>query len=662
MGSRTAEGSHEVVFEPFGKRVVVAHNTGLMDVARELMIDVSAICGERGTCGKCKVRVEHGREHLGPLKPAEQRHLLSDQVDAGYRLACVCKVRGPLIVWVPDFSRQGKQRLQTEGVEVPVKADPLVKKYHVKLPRASLDDPRGDDLRLFDGLREHHSIGSDGLAIDFGVMQRLASVLRDASWDVTAAVWDGRKVIAVEAGDTTGRNFGFAMDIGSTKLAGFLVDLNTRSVRAVAARMNPQIAYGDEIMSRLTYAMKGPEQMLQLQTMLFDTINEMLDECCRKAGAKPDEIYECVFVGNSAMEHIFLGLRAMNVGFAPYSPCFTKGLNLSRRDFSRLNVNPSANIYVSSVMGGQIGGDSVGDLLVSRLLDSDQVAFDIDIGTNTEIAVGNKEGVAMCSVPSGPAFEGMQIRHGMRAASGAIEKVSIDPGTFDLFYRVIDDIKPIGICGSALIDIPAELLKAGVMDTRGRLNEGLLDDRRLKGRLRKGSEEKEFVIAWKKESGVESDIVITENDIRNLAMAKGAMRAGASIIMKTRGVSERDLTQVFIAGAFGNYVDPESARTIGMLPEVPLERVVFVGNSAGTGARMMLISKGARSYGEKIFERVNRLELALQADFPLEYARAMHFPHMDLGIYPITKEMLLRLGRLEPKSKERLAASQTKTP
>jgi uncharacterized 2Fe-2S/4Fe-4S cluster protein (DUF4445 family) len=641
---------HEVVFEPFGKRASVAHNTPIMDAARELMIDVSTICGERGTCGKCKVRVDSGVEQLGPLKPAELRHLLKDQIDGGYRLACVCKVRGPLVIWVPDFSRQGKQRLQTEGLEVPVNLNSPVRKYFVRMHRASLEDSRGDDLRLLEALKEQHGLQVQDVTIDFDLMQRLAEVLREAAWEVTAVVWDDRRIIAVEAGDTSERKFGFAMDIGSTKLAGFLMDLATGKVQAVAARMNPQIAFGDEIMSRLTYAMKSPESLKELQAVLFASTGEMIEECCGQANVRPSEIYECLFVGNSAMEHILLGLRARNVGFAPYAPCFTKGLNISTRGLPRLGVNPGANIYISSIIGGQIGGDSVGDLLVARLLDSDDLLFDIDIGTNTELAVGNKDRVVMCSVPSGPAFEGMQIRHGMRAATGAIEKVSIDPSTLEVWYRAIDDVKPIGICGSALIDIPAELLKAGLIETRGRFNTSLLGDRRLKGRLRKGSDGMEFVLAWEEESGIESDVVITEGDIRALAMAKGAMRTGAAIIMKRRGVTEGDLAKVFVAGAFGNYVDPESARTIGMFPEVPIERVVFVGNSAGTGARMMLISKEARRRGEEIAQKVERIELALEPDFPVEYAKAMYFPHMNLDLYPITKEMLLRLGRISAAS------------
>lgn len=645
-----AEGKnrHELIFEPFGKRVSVEHNTLIMDAARELMIDVSTICGERGTCGKCKVRVDSGIEYLGPLKPAESRHLLKDQIDGGYRLACVCRAAGPLTIWVPDFSRQGRQRLQTQGHEVPVNLNPSIRKYFLKMPRASLEDSRGDDVRLYESLEDQHHIQTEGLEISFELLKNLAGTLRDGFWEITVTIWDNKKIIAVEPGDTTGRIFGFAMDIGSTKLAGFLMDLRTGNTMSLAARMNPQIPYGDEIMSRLTYAMNGPEQLKELQTALIKSIDEMLDECCKNAGVQPAEIYECVFAGNTAMEHLFLGLRAKNVGFAPYASCFTRGLNLVPQDISAIHVNPSANVYVSPIIGGQIGGDSVGDLLVAGILDSKEILFDIDIGTNTEIAVGNKDRVVMCSVPSGPAFEGMQIRHGMRAATGAIEKVSVDPATFEVWYSTIDEAKPIGICGSALVDIPAELLKSGIMDTSGKLNKALKDDKRLKRRLRIGAEGvMEFVLVWKSDSGTDTDIVITESDIRELAKAKGAMRAGASIIMAIRGVTERDFAKVLVAGAFGNYIDPESARTIGMFPEVPIEKIVFVGNSAGTGARMILASKDVRRYSQRMAGVVERVELALQEDFPVEYARAMHFPHMDPDLYPRTKELLIRLGRIK---------------
>jgi uncharacterized 2Fe-2S/4Fe-4S cluster protein (DUF4445 family) len=646
VSAETNDDKYELVFEPFGKRVTVKSNALIMDAARELMIDVSTICGERGTCGKCKVRIDSGIESLGPLKPAELRHLLKDQIDMGYRLACVCRVRGPMTIWVPDFSRQGRQRLQTEGLDVPVALSPSVRKYFLKMPRASLEDSRGDDDRLLDALEKQHSIQTGSLEFDFGLLKNLATILRDAYWQVTVTIWNGTRIIAIEPGDTTARNFGFAMDIGSTKLAGFLMDLNTGNVLARAARMNPQIPYGDEIMSRLTYAMNGPEQSMELQHILFKSINEILEECCKNANVQPHEIYECVFAGNTSMEHLFLGLRAKNVGFAPYASCFTRALNILPQDLPPLYVNPAANIHVSAVIGGQIGGDSVGDLLVAGMPDSKEIIFDIDVGTNTEIAVGNRDRIVMCSVPSGPAFEGMQIRHGMRAASGAIEKVSVDSATFEVWYSTIDDAKPIGICGSALIDIPAEFLKSGVMDTSGKFNDALKENKKLKGRLRKGSEGMEFVLAWRGETGTDTDIAVTENDIRELAKAKGAMRAGASIIMNIRGVTEKDLTKVYVAGAFGNYIDPESARTIGMFPEVPIEKISFVGNSAGTGARMMLASKEIRQYAQKMASSIERAELALQADFPVEYAGAMHFPHMNLDLYPTTKELLIRLGKI----------------
>jgi len=642
---------YEVVFQPFGTRVKVRENATIMDAARALLIDVSTICGERGTCGKCKVRVDEGIETLGPLKPAENRHLSSDQIEAGYRLACVCKVRGDMVITVPDMSRQGKQRLQTEGKEVPVTVNPFIKKYYIEMRRASLEDPQGDDERILHVLQDRYGLDPMKLNFSFDALKNLSYLLRTKGWKVTIVIWNDTDIIAVEPGDTTSRTYGFAVDIGSTKLAGFLMDLQTGKVLSVSARMNPQIPFGDEVMSRLTYAMESKEHLLQLQNLLFGALNEMLDECCRAANVQANEIYEVALVGNSSMSHLFLGLNPKNVGFAPYAPAYTRGLNLRSSALPRLNIHPQANIYLSAIMGGQIGGDSVADVMVARLLESDELVFDIDIGTNTQIAIGNKDGVWMCSTPSGPAFEGMQIKHGMRAASGAIEKVTIDPYTLEVWYRTIDDVKPIGICGSGLIDIPAELLKAGIMDTTGKFNLSALKDKRMikQDRLRVGPDGvPEFVIAPKEESGLEGPVVITENDIRELAKAKAAMRTGATIIMNRMKITEKDLAKVVIAGAFGNYVDPESARTIGMYPEVPIEKVYFVGNSAGTGARMMLISKEARKYGEEIARKVQRIELALESSFPVEFARAMHFPHMDMNRYPITRDLLTKLGRLKP--------------
>jgi uncharacterized 2Fe-2S/4Fe-4S cluster protein (DUF4445 family) len=638
-------GKVKIVFFPFGKREWFAKGeVSVLDAARALGIDLSSLCNGKGTCGKCKVKIEQGIEKLLPLTEQELKHLTEEDIKGNYRLACQVKPSAFLSVYVPERSRVGKQRLQTEGLEVPVRSlNPFVRRYFVELPKPTLDDYRSDEDRLLEALHANFELPTD-ITIDFDVAIDLGTALREEDWKVTVTVWND-KIIDVESGDSSDRCFGFATDIGTTKLAGFLMDLNSGKVVAVAARMNPQIPLGEEVLTRISHQMmNGWDGVRELQKAVVSGINEMIQECCEKAKVDANEIYELCFVGNTAMQLCFLGIYGRYVAFAPYPPVLRRGV-YTRAVRLGLKSHPRSNSYFAPVIGGFVGADSVADLMAVRMLDSEETIMDIDIGTNTEIAIGNKDLVIMDSCASGPAFEGMQIKHGMRAATGAIESVSIDPETFEVNYRTIDDKSAVGLCGSALVDVPAELLKAGLMDFTGKF---VADLSERTSRLRKGSDGLwEFVIAWQRDTSTDTDITITQGDVRELQKAKAAMRTGAEILMKRMGVTEKDITKLYLAGAFGNYIDPESARTIGMYPEMPLEKVTFVGNTAGTGARMCLISKEEREYAERISKTVKYLELAADKDFQTEYLNAMYFPHKDLSKYPNTADLLRRLGRIK---------------
>jgi len=630
----------EVVFQPYGKRIRIELGKTLMDAAKILGVDLASICGSRGTCGKCKVKIESKIDTVGEPTQSELKHLSRDEINESHRLACQTPILGKVIVSVPERSRVGKQRLQTEGLEVPVVPNPMIEKYFVKLRRATLEDPRSDESRLLEALKTQHKMGK--LELTYDAALQIPFALREGDWKCTTAVWNEKTIIVVEPGDTTNRCYGFAVDIGTTKLAGFLVDLNTGKVLTLSAKINPQIPYGEDVMSRITYAMMGSKQLQELQKAVVSGINELIRECCEKVGVNPNEIYESVFVGNTCMHHLFLKIWPKYVALSPYPPVITRGIDVQASKIQGLDLNPNGNIYVAPTIGGFVGADSVADIVVAKMLESDEIIFDIDIGTNTEIAIGSKKGVLICSCASGPAFEGMHITHGMRASTGAIEKISIDPETLEVSYRTIDDVKPIGICGSGLIDALAELLKAGIINTRGRFVKEMMD---ATDRLRLGTHGVEFIVASREETTTGNDIIITEKDIEELQKAKAAMQAGASILMKKMNVAEDDVARVVIAGAFGNYVDPESARTIGMYPEFSLEKVEFIGNSAGTGARMMLVSKSAREYSQKIVKKVRYYELAIDPAFAMEYAKSMYLPYKDLEKFPITKELLQRLGR-----------------
>jgi len=643
-------GQVKIVFFPYGIREWFKKGVSIFDAAKALGIDLSSLCAGKGTCGKCKVKIEEGMKGLNPLTEQELKHITREEIEAGYRLACQAIPTTTVSVYVPERSRIGKQRLQTAGLEVPVKQlNPLVKKYFVELPKPTLLDCRSDEDRLLTTLNEKHGTAIN-LDLDFEVGIDLASSLRDAEWAVTAVNWKNR-IIEIEPENTSDRCFGFAVDIGTTKLAGFLMDLNTGKVATVAARMNPQIPLGEEVMSRITHQMlEGQKGVKELQTAVVSGINEMIEECCKKANVKTNEIYELCFVGNTAMQLCFLGIYGRYVAFAPYPPVLRRGVNI-RASRIGLSSHPRANAYFAPIIGGFVGADNVAVILATRMLESDEICMALDIGTNTEIDLGNKDLVLVDSCASGPAFEGMQIKHGMRAATGAIERVSIDPETLEVNIRTIEDKPPVGLCGSALVDVPAELLKAGLIDLTGKF---VAEKAKETNRLRKGPKGIwEFVLVPQPETGTDTDIIITQGDIRELQKAKAAMRTGAEILMKRLGeerkeaITEDDISKLFMAGAFGNYIDPENARTIGMYPELPLDKVEFVGNIAGTGARLCLISKEEREYAEKIATTAKYHELAADKDFHKEYIDALYLPHRNLDRYPDTVNLLKRLGRIK---------------
>lgn len=627
----------DIVFQPEGKRVKVPFGSTVLDAAKAASVDLTSICGGIGKCGKCRIIIDGGLNNVNPLTEIE-RNLLSDsEISANYRLACQTIIRGPLLVRIPEESRTGRQRLQVEGVETPVSLEPAIKKYFVELPTPNLQDVRSDADRLLDTLKEKY--GLEDLAVDYDVLIDLPSVLRKGGWRVTVAVFKGRRVISVEPGDTTKRLFGCALDIGTTKIAGYLLDLNTGFVLAVDSLMNPQISYGEDVISRINYASKGSGELAEMQKLVIGGINQILRRLVNKTGVSPEEIYEMTAVGNTAMHHLFLGICPKYVALSPYPPVTKRSIDIKARDLG-VEINRNGNIHVLPLIGGFVGADTVAVILATRIYEMDDICMALDIGTNTEVVLGNRDKLLACSCASGPAFEGAHIKHGMRAASGAIEKVKINPENLEVEYQTIDGVKPRGICGSAMIDSVAEMFKAGLIDVFGTFNKNISSER-----LRVGGDGYEFVLAWGNETATGSDIVITQRDIREIQLAKAAIHAGCTILMRKMGVRESDISTLFIAGAFGSYIDPKSARTIGMYPEIPLSRVKVVGNAAGTGARMALVSKPIREKAEEISRKVNYIELGAERDFQAEFFNSHLIPYADLSRYPETMEELKKLGR-----------------
>jgi len=619
-----------VLFQPDGRRGKVKRGETILEAARKLGIDITSICGGKGFCGKCRVIVTEGV--VSPVTEAERKHLTREELESGYRLACMAEIKTDVVIVVPDESRRSKQRLQVEGVKTPVKLQPLVTKVTLTMPPPSLNDQRDDASRLLSVLQSQH--GLKEVRFKYGVLKKLPDTLRSGKWTVTVTVWDGREIIDVEAGETADRMYGFAVDVGTTKMAGYLLDLNSGKLLSVSSLMNPQIPFGEDVITRITYAMKGAEALKNLQEAVVGGLNKLITDACKKAHVSPDEIYEVTVVGNTAMHHLFLGLNPKFLSISPYTPVVAEPVNVEASKLG-VRINQRGNVHVLPVIAGFVGADTVADILATEMYKSEETCFLIDIGTNTEIVIGNKNGMMAASCASGPAFEGAFIKHGMRAATGAIERVWIDEDTLEPKYLTIDDARPRGICGSAIVDIVAEMLKAGIIDTSGRIRDDVDSPR-----VRESSGMMEYVIAWGDETATGREITITQSDIREIQKAKSAMFTGASILMKRLRITPEDITRVFIAGAFGTYIDPLNAITIGMLPEFPLETIKQVGNAAGTGARMALLSREARQTARKLRRMVRYVELAADPDFKKEYLAALYLPHLDLNRFPKTVEKL----------------------
>ncbi len=575
----------KVVFQPDGKRDSFQRETTVLEAARSLGVDINSICGGSHACGKCIIKITSGSSPE-PSEP-ERRFLDEESLRNGFRLACMLEIADDLWVTVPKESRTGTQRLQTEGLMTEVAVSPMVSK---RLSEAGIDVLYGED------------------------------VIRHLDTDDAELL-------------------GFAVDIGSTKLAGYLMDLSNGDVLSVATAMNPQIPYGEDIISRITYAIQKPENNGILHETLRKGVEQLLEEACSESNKAKDDVYDIVLVGNTAMQHFILGSDVHPLSRSPFKP-----VSLEHRDLppETLRLAPNARVHVPPLIAGFVGADCVAANLATGVYKSYEMCFLMDIGTNTEIVVGSKDHMVACSCASGPAFEGAHIRYGMRAASGAIEGVWINEA-LEPMIKVIDDAEPVGICGSGLIDILSEMLRTGIIDSTGRFSS--IDHPRLRQR----DDVKEYVVAWNNESGLDEDISITQLDIRELQKGKAAIFSGSYIALRQLGLEPNVIDHVYIAGAFGTYINRESAVNIGMIPEFKQTAIEQVGNAAGTGARMILLSGKAREDAKKIRENVEYIELATHPEYNKAYLDALMLPHRDLSYFPQTTGKLESSGWVKGK-------------
>ncbi len=633
-----SQNKYNIVFQPSGLRGKVVNGVTILNAARQLGVSLESVCGGKGTCGKCKIRIEEGNYVKYGIQSSvaatstkdevNDKFLNKQQLKQNYRLACQTKIHGDVVVFVPEESRKGQQVVRKEATARKIKLNPAIKKYYVALKPATLDDTTGDFERLTRELKSKYKL--EGLIIDYSVLLKLQNTVRKGDWKVTVSVWKNKEIVDVEAGEVK-VSYGLAVDIGTTTVAGYLCELTTGKILATEAMMNPQVAYGEDVMSRIGYASKEKGGLKKLNDAIIKGLNQIIHEITRKSGIKPADIIDMVVVGNTCIHHLFLKIDPRYLGIAPFPPAIHHSVDVKARDLG-LKVATGTYVHVLPIEAGFVGADNVGVLIAEEPYNQDKMLLIIDIGTNGELILGNRNKLMSSSCATGPAFEGAEIRHGMRAAAGAIEKLKIDRQTFEVQFKVIGNDKwntedksigARGICGSGIFDAAAQMFLAGLIDKSGRINMKIKSPRL---RYDEGGMT-EFVIAWAKETVINHDIVICQKDIRAIQLAKAAMYSGSKIMMNRMGVSKID--RVILAGAFGSYIDKASAAVIGLFPDCGQGCVQAVGNAAGDGARIALLNKDKRDEADYWARRVEYIELTLEPAFNKIFTKALAFPHAE---------------------------------
>ena len=589
-----------VDFQPVGLRGEFSKEDSLLECARQLGVDLVSLCGGGGSCGRCKIQLISGK--LSELSPVEESVLTEEEVRLGYRLACKSRPLSDVTIHVPSISLTSPQRTQVEGLEVEVAPDPLIVSTDVTLTPPTLDSVHSDVKNLTAALLEKGVTFQD---IDYRVMKSLPEVLRQNNWQARVATREG-EIVAIGKPQT--QWLGLAVDIGTTKVAAYLVDLDSGEVLASKGVMNPQISYGEDLISRIVAAGKSEAGSEKFQSILVEGLNKLVHDLCEESSHASDEIVEAVVVGNTVIHHLFLGLPVQQLGVSPYTPVVDTALDIKAREVG-LEINPGGYVHLLPNIAGYVGADHVAMLLATRLDQAAETTLAIDIGTNTEICLNHNGKMTSVSCASGPAFEGAHIKHGMRAAPGAIEYIQIENN--EVKIQTIGGVPPVGICGSGLLDAVAQMRLNGIVDASGRMGEHPLK--------RGDGPAKEFVLAERPDS---NPITISQKDVRELQLAKAAIRVGIMALTENAGIDEQDIQKVVIAGAFGTFIDIKSAITIGMLPDLPLDRFQQVGNAAGTGARLALISKEERARAGQLADKVGYIELASMRNFSTCFAEA----------------------------------------
>ena len=628
-----AADGHLVVFTPSGRRGRVAEGASLLDAARALGVDLDSVCGGRGICGRCQVVVAEGihakhgiesrGEHLTPFSEPERLYRSRSGLAEDRRLGCHARLLGDVVVDVPPESQIHRQVVRKEADAHPIEVDPVVRLHYVEVREPDMRDPAADLRRLERALADEW--GLRGLGTDLDVLRSLQRALRDGDWTVTVAVHDGSTITAIWPGfhDVA---LGIAFDVGSTTVAGHLCDLRTGEVLASAGAMNPQIRFGEDLMSRVSYLMLNPGAEGELTASVRACLGGLVGELCAAAGVDALDVLEVTVVGNPIMHHLLFGLDPRELGGAPFALTVDDALRVPARELD-LPVNAGARVYALPLIAGHVGADTAGVILSEAPYRQDEVNLLVDVGTNAEIVLGNRDRLLAASSPTGPAFEGAQISHGQRAAPGAIERVRIDRETLEPRIRVIGSeawsdeaafagTSVTGIAGSGIIEAVAELFLAGILTS-----DGVIDGAYADRTARVIARERTFAYVLHDEPR----ILVTQHDVRAIQLAKAALHAGCRLLMDHLGVDE--VHRIRLAGAFGAHIDPLHALVLGLVPDCELEHVTSAGNAAGTGARIALLNRAARAEIEDVVRRVEKIETAVEPRFQELFVGAMGIPH-----------------------------------
>jgi uncharacterized 2Fe-2S/4Fe-4S cluster protein (DUF4445 family) len=605
----------KVTFQPTGRTVHVSAGTRLLDAATSAGFTIDAPCGGSGTCGKCKVRV-HGT-HCPPSE--SELHLLgAEAIAQGYRLACDTQVTAPLVVDIPEHSLlDNRAQILTGDSQGTLALNPRIHKEFLSLSPTQRESA-ASDLEVLTRLYKP-------LSPRLSALRDLPGCLRKHKGQITA-VTRGEELIGIEGGDTRSALHGVAFDIGTTTLVGTLIRLTDGAELAVAARMNPQTSFGDDVVTRILKCRSDAHGLAALQDAVIGAIRALLSELGTTAGIPLHTIYEVVFAGNTTMQEILLGIDPSALGEMPFQPAFRESVT-GRATELGLSLHPEAQFTVFPQVGGFVGGDTVAGVLATRMDHFGETVLLVDIGTNGEIVLFHQGRLTATSVAAGPAFEGARIVNGMRGAAGAIEKFTFDD---DVRWSVIGGSRPVGLCGTGLIDLTAELLRSGLLDPTGRIlppeEAPAQISQALRQRLITEDSETHFLMAAAHETASGKPLLLYQRDIRELQLANGAIRAGINILMRQAGVEPEQLGQILLAGAFGNYIRRHNAKRIGMFPPIPTERIQFVGNAASFGAKRVLLAESERVRATELGRAVRHIDLSLDPEFQMEFGEAMLFP------------------------------------